>query len=140
MTTKRPLRKQIIVPMNKINAEFIINSAHLHITNINKCLKDIKSDIITDSMCRVNDGIIITINQVTAKLDMKVIKKYLKNINKINLDSIESLCLPSSKSYMKITRLPYILEYINSPITSNILESVIKEIYLFNDIILAFKP
>ena len=65
----------------------------------------------------------------TANLDMKVIKKYLKNNNKINSDSIESPHLPSFKSYMKITRLSYTLEYTNSPIIPDILESVIKEIY-----------
>ena len=112
--------------MNKTNAEFIINSAHSHIANINKYLKDIKLDIVTDFIHRVNDRIIITTNQVITNLDMKVIKKYPKNINEINSDFIESPHLPSSKLYIKITRLSYMLEYTNSPIIPNILESIIK--------------
>ena len=35
MMTKEPLRKQIIIPMTKLNAELIINSANQFITNIN---------------------------------------------------------------------------------------------------------
>ena len=48
MTTKGPLRKQVIVSIAKSNTELIVNLAHQHIANINKCLKNIKSDIITD--------------------------------------------------------------------------------------------
>jgi len=33
-------RKEVIIPMAKHIAELIINSAHIHITNINKCLKN----------------------------------------------------------------------------------------------------
>ena len=39
MTTKEPLRKEIIIPMAKANAELIINLAHIHISNVNNCLK-----------------------------------------------------------------------------------------------------
>jgi len=48
MTTRGPSRKEVIIPMAKHIAELIINSAHIHIVNINKCLKNFKSDIITD--------------------------------------------------------------------------------------------
>ena len=135
--TKEPSRKQIMVPMNKTNTELIINSAYSHITNINKYLKDIKSDIVTSFIHRVNNRIIITTNQIVANSDMKFIKKYLKNINEINSD--ESSYQPSSKLYMKIIGLSYMLKYTNSPIISNIHKSVIREIHLFNDIVLMSK-
>jgi len=48
ITTKRPLRKEVIIPMAKSNAELIINSAHIHISNVNKYLKNSKSDIVID--------------------------------------------------------------------------------------------
>ena len=48
MTTRGPSRKQIIIPMAKLNAELIVNSAYQYVVNINKYLKNIKSDIITD--------------------------------------------------------------------------------------------
>ena len=37
--TRVPSRKQVIIPIAKLNAKLIINSANLHISNINKCLK-----------------------------------------------------------------------------------------------------
>ena len=119
MIIKELLRKQIIVPINETNTEFIINLAHSH--------------IVADFICKVNNGIIITTNQIVANLNIKVIKKYLKNNNEINSDPIKSSCLLLSKLYIKITRLPYTLEHTNSSIIPNILESVIKEIYLFNE-------
>jgi len=48
MTTRGLLRKEVIIPMAKYTAELIVNSAHIHIANINKCLKNSRSDIVTD--------------------------------------------------------------------------------------------
>ena len=48
MTTRRLLRREVIILMTKVNAELIINSAHIHISNVNKCLKNSKSDIFAD--------------------------------------------------------------------------------------------
>ena len=110
ITTKGLSRKQIIIPITNSNAEIIINSANQQITNINRCLKEIKLDITADFIYKIDDRIIITTNKAIAALDLKVIKKYLKNNNEINLDSIKSPYLLMSKSYLKIIGLPYILE------------------------------
>ena len=48
MTTRELLRKEVIIPMAKSNTELIVNSAHTHISNVNKCLKNSKSDIVAD--------------------------------------------------------------------------------------------
>ena len=48
MTTRGQSRREVIIPMTKTNAELIVNSAHIHISNINKCLKNSKSDIFAD--------------------------------------------------------------------------------------------
>ena len=48
MMTRGPSRKEVIIPMAKQIAELIINSAHIHITNVNKCLKNSKSNIVAD--------------------------------------------------------------------------------------------
>ena len=48
MTTRGLSRREVIIPITKVNAELIINSAHIHISNVNKCLKNSKSDIIAD--------------------------------------------------------------------------------------------
>ena len=48
ITTRRPSRKEVIIPIAKSNTELIINSAHIHISNVNKCLKNSKSDIVAN--------------------------------------------------------------------------------------------
>ena len=56
--------EQIIISMVKSNAELIINLANQQITNINKSLKEIKSDFITDFIYIINNRVIITINKL----------------------------------------------------------------------------
>ena len=63
MTTKGQSRREIIIPMAKTNAELIINSAHIHISNVNKCLKNSKSNIFADFIRFNVNGIIITTNK-----------------------------------------------------------------------------
>ena len=87
MTTREPSRKQVIIPMVKLNAKLIINSANLHISNVNKCLK-----------------------KPANASDLTMIEKYLKNIQSIDLDLINSSCLLKSKSYLKIIGLPHMAE------------------------------
>ena len=90
MTTRGPSRKQVIIPIAKSNAELIINSANIHITNVNKCLKNIKSDIITDFICLTNNVIVITMDKPAIASNLNMIEKYIKNIQNISSDSIES--------------------------------------------------
>ena len=48
MTTRKQSRREVIIPMTKTNAELIVNSAYIHISNVNKCLKNSKSDTFAD--------------------------------------------------------------------------------------------
>ena len=138
MITRGLLRKEVIISMAKTNAELIINLAYIHISNVNKCLKFSKSNIITDFICVTNNGIIITMNKPAYILDLSTIKKYLKSIENVNSDSIEGPCLPKSKSYMKIIGLPYKTN--QGVITPNYIESVLKELHLIKNVVLASKP
>jgi len=77
-------------------------------------------------------------NKPVNALNLSTIEKFLKNIDNVNSDSIEGPCLPKSKSYMKIVGLPYKIE--QGVITPDYIESILKETYLFKDVILALKP
>jgi len=81
-------------------------------------------------------GIIITTNKATSIMDMSIIEKYLKENDNIDLDYIASPHLSKSKSYLKILGLLYIVEKTNLPVTSKLIKEVIKESYIFNDIIM----
>jgi len=124
--------------MIKANAELIINSAHIHVFNVNKCLKNSKSDTFADFIRSNVNGIIITTNKSASDLGLSTIKKYLKNIQNVNPDSIESPHLSKSKSYMKIVGLSYSSKL--GVMTSNIIKGVLKDLHLFKDVILASKP
>ena len=138
MTIRGQSRREVIIPMAKSNTELIVNSAHIHISNINKCLKNSKSNIVADFIRYNASGIIITTNTPANDLNLSTIEDYLKNVQNINPDSIESPRLPKSKSYMKIVRLPYSSKLgVMSP---DIIEGVLKNSHLFKDASLASKP
>ena len=48
MMTKGQSRREVIISMTKTNAKLIVNSAHIHTSNVNKCLKNSKSDTFAD--------------------------------------------------------------------------------------------
>jgi len=48
MMTRGQSKREVIISMTKTNAELIVNSAHIHISNVNKCLRNSKSDIFAD--------------------------------------------------------------------------------------------
>ena len=48
MTTKSPSRKNVIVPMNSDNIMRFIKKSSFYITNLNRSLKNIKSDVLVD--------------------------------------------------------------------------------------------
>ena len=85
----------------------------LLITNINRELKSIKSDILANFILINYYNIIIATNKVVAPFDLGVIGKYIKNINNIKQDDISTLWLPQFKSYLKITDILYLMENTN---------------------------
>lgn len=82
MTTKNPSRKQIIISISINNAKAIISQANKHISNINKLLKDVKSNVSADFIYSNNKEVIITTNKVVAAFDLNIVKKYIKKLNK----------------------------------------------------------
>ena len=70
MTTRSPSRKQVIIPMNQDNiAEFIKNSSD-HIVNINRLLKNIKSDCKADYIQIEKLSIVVITDKVAFTLDL----------------------------------------------------------------------
>ena len=70
ITTKGPSHKQVIVLMNSNNIiKFILNSSD-HITNINRLLKNIKSDCKVNYIQLEKSSIIIVTNKVASASDL----------------------------------------------------------------------
>ena len=81
-----------------------------HITNLNKVMKNIKSDTMVDFVRLEISSITIVTNKVISALELQTIENYIKNINYIKAEGVEALLLPQSKSYIKIIGISYLKE------------------------------
>ena len=140
MTTKGSSQKQVIVLMNNNLSKRFIKDSSTHVINLNHALKNIQSNTIADFIHADNKGVIITTNNVSFNTDLQEIEKYVKNSLSSNTDSISLPRLPQSKSYLKIVGIPYYVNNLNSCIFSDNIECILKNNYIFNDIVLASKP
>jgi len=93
MTTKGPSRKQVIVLMNSDNIKKFIEESSSHISDLNRVLKDIKSEVMVDFVQSGLVDITIVANKVVSALDLQSIKNYIKNANHIDSKEVEVLCL-----------------------------------------------
>ena len=139
MTTKGLLQKQVIVPMGRANVDKIMALSSIHVTNINRALKNIKSNIMVDYIQPETTGVTIITNNIASAADLQVIEKYVKNVKNIISEDIQALRLPQSKSYLKIIGILYLIENTNIPINSDFIELVIKSSHIFNDLSLTSK-
>jgi len=64
MTTKGPLRKQVIIPMSKDNINAFMKNSSLHTANINSQLRNAKSEVPTDYIRADPLGITIVTSKV----------------------------------------------------------------------------
>ena len=122
------------------NANNFMKDLSSYITNINRVLKNIKSEVIADFICIEKCGLVIITNKVASALDLQTIKKYVKNIYNIKANQVESLRLPQSKSFLKITGIPYISETTNTHISTKKVKKIIKKNHIFNNVVLVSRP
>ena len=138
--TKGPSRKQIIISMSMNSAKRVMTQSNTYITNINRLLKGIKSEISADYIHSDKKGIVIMTNKIAIFSNLNIVEKYMKDLNDIDLNNIMSLRLLQSKSYLKILGILYFLEDTNLSVMPDIIKRVIKCIYIFNNIVLASYP
>jgi len=77
--------------MSVNNSEAIVLQAKIHISNINRLLKDVKSKVSANFIYSNNKGIIITTNKIIASLDLSIVERYVKELNNINSNDSMSL-------------------------------------------------
>ena len=140
ITTKSLSRKQIIVPMNGDNIMKFMKESNHYILNINKALRNIKSDVLVDFICSNLLSIIVVMCKVTSLSDLQVIKNYIKNVNCIDIISVDIPHLPQSKFYLKIIDIPYFQYDLSNHLILKDIEDIIKQNQIFNNIILMSKP
>ena len=141
MTTKGPSRKKIIIPMSRDNVLSFMKNSSLHVANINRNLRNAKSDILVDYLRSENSGITVITNKVAQQSDMSIIDNYMKNLNDINSLQVDKPRLSKSKSYIKITGILFFF-HANSQekLTSDNIEVILKQNHIFDNISLISKP
>jgi len=53
ITTKKSFRKQVIMLISEINSNTIISQVNIHVSNINRLLKGIKSKVLADLIIKI---------------------------------------------------------------------------------------
>jgi len=143
ITTKDPSRKQVIIPMAKNNIDKFMKNSSIHVANLNRNLKNTKSEVLVDYIRSDPLGITVVTNSVSLSSNLLIIEKYIKNLENIDSTQVKTPRLPQSKLYLKIIGIPYYPHgsyNFQEHITSNDAEDIIKQNHIFNDITLASKP
>ena len=91
---------------NDNNNSFIKNST-THVTNINRLLRNAKLEVAVDFIRYDPIGLVIVTNKVAIQSDLQIIDQYVKKSEDINKLQVEEPRLPQSKSYLKITGIPF---------------------------------
>jgi len=125
MTTKGLLHCQIIVPICTENVTKIIAKSSKHMANINHLLKNIKSNIVADFIWANSKDIIIITNSITTQSDLSLIEKYIEDIDIIQTNTILTLYLSQSKSYLKILGILYINKTTGTSINLETVKNII---------------
>ena len=142
MTTKGPLRKHVIIPMSDNNISSFMKNSSAHVANINRALRNTKTNVLVDYIRSDNTGISVVVNKIAQQSDLSIIDNYVKNSNNVNSLQVEDARLLMSKLYLKITSIPYYPYSDNhqTKLTSNDIEIILKQNHIFNNISLASKP
>jgi len=90
MTTKCPSRKQIIIPMVKDNIDKFMKNSLIHVTNLNRNLRNAKSEVLVDFIQLDLLRITVATNKVSLNSDLIIIEKYVKNLENINSTQIKT--------------------------------------------------
>jgi len=138
-TTKGPSIKQVIVLTSNKIKDTIMEEANTHIFQINMLLKTIKSMTRAEFIHPCPGGVSINTNSVPNTSNLNTIERYLKSINGTGDNKVLTPQLPQSKSYLKITGIPYIQPNGNK-LTGDDITTTMKHLELFEPANLAAKP
>jgi len=117
-----------------------IEDSSTYVFNLNRELKNIKSKVMVDFVLQEIAGIVIITNKVASELELQTIKNYIKNANQIETEEVDVLQLSQSKLYLKITDILYLREDTNMPITSDVVEDIMRKNHIFNNMTLVLRP
>ena len=126
--------------MSTDNISSFMKNSSLHVTNINRELRNAKTEVLVNYIRSDSTGIIIITNKVGQQSDLSIIDNYIKNLNDVNMFQVENSRLSISKSYLKIIGIPF-FPHSNfmEKLTSFDIETILKQNHIFNNISLMSK-
>ena len=118
-----------------------MRNSSLNIANINKKLRNARTDILVNYIKSDNTRIIITTNKIAQQSDLAIINHCVKNSNDINSLQVKDPRLPKSKSYLKIIGIPYYPHADSQEkLSSSDIKNILKQNHIFDNISLASRP
>ena len=84
MTMKGLSRKHVIIPMSSKNSMKFMKNSSIHVANINRSLRNAKSEVLMDFIWSDPLGIMVVTNKVSLQSDLQIIEQYIKNADDIN--------------------------------------------------------
>ena len=129
--------------MVKDNIDKFMKNSLIHVANLNRNLRNTKFKVTVDFICSDLLSITVVTNRVLLNSNLLTIEKYIKNLENTDSTQVKTLRLPQSKLYLKIISILYYLcgSYNSQEhITSNDVKDIIKQNYIFNNIILVSRP
>jgi len=77
-------RKHVIIPMSSNNNASFMKNSSAHVTNINRALRNMKSEVLVDFICSDPLDITVVTNKVSLQSDLQIIEQYVKNSDDID--------------------------------------------------------
>jgi len=141
MTIKGLSRKQVIVPMSGENNNNFMKNSAIHVANINRHLRNAKSEVLVNYIRSDPLGISIITNKVSLQSDLQIINQYVKNSGDINALQVDEPRLSQLKLYLKIIGIPYFPHgNTQDRLISSDVETILKQNQIFDNVNLASKP
>jgi len=138
--TKGPSRKQIIILMSNDNIIKFMKNSDTHIINLNRNLRNTKSEVLVYFIHSDPVGIMVVTDKVSQPSNLITIKKYIKNLESIDSTQVDTPCLPQSKSYLKIIEIPYFPNgNLQDCLKATDVKMIIKQNHIFNNVTLTSK-
>ena len=129
--------------MVKDNIDKFMKNSSIHVTNLNRNLRNAKSEVLVNFIWSDPLEITVVTNKVSLNSDLLIIKKYVKNLENIDSTQAKTSQLLQSKSYLMIIDIPYYShESCNSQehLSSSDVKDIIKQNQIFDNVTLASKP
>ena len=70
--------------MSNDNITKFMRNSSVHVANINRALRNVKSEVLADFICLDPLGIMVVTNKVSMQSDLQIIEQYVKNSDNID--------------------------------------------------------